>query len=1264
MKRYPLSVIPTLFLLLMLNISNQSFAQTFIGVSSTPVDNGTQIGPDATIIPPAGMQNGDLVVVYGHYYSLASTTLSISFAAGQVWNVGGTQFGNNQSYFIAWCRFTGTWSGDPVVSVPAGNTNALTATMYVYRPTTSTGTWAIDQVQVNSNSNANPHTITGVTNAGTNTVTMAFWTNTLTANTWAATASAGWSQAGLANQYRNLGTGLQGHSAAYRIAGAGATGNVAKSQNIATTNTRKAIISWRQISNDLCANAIPLSSGTACVNTAGNMFGSTVTPTTINSIDCATGVTYDVWYRFVAQTTNPTISLSSVAFPNPNIQILSNNCGGTFNSFFCGTTSVTTNHLTPGTTYFIRVYSTGAAPGSLAAGAFNICITDPVTPPPPNDECANAPNLMVAPTCTAVTGDIAGATPSSPALGILCSGPLAYDVWYKFTAVNNTATVSLAGIGTNFLNPGIEVFSGSCGSLTSIACTSGTSVTMAGTLTTGVTYYVRVYSRTAPPPNGNARFNICVTSSLLPIVRFGNSYVNISKQTTGGVVQPGDTLEIRMMLNHTQVATLTNARFVDNVPTNTSMLTGVSDRIRIITNEGLPYKQYTLGAADDPATYLALPPAGEYNVRVNLGFGASLPGTPVDNSAAEFTSATGTMVRTDYPRTGGPALLFAIAYRVIVTGAVGDIITLNPAQFIYRNGGSDVTLTGTSYQILISDPLALCSNSNGINNAVESGGTFGSGTTLNRPNDLTTPIPGYNFINNVTAYNAVGDGRYAIVKNISPRSGTNRNANRVTNNTPLPYDDPLNRNNRMFNGHWYADGDHSGTTDAIGNVPPAATTNSGYMLMVNADYVPSDVYKQTLTNLCPSTYYEFSAWVRNICPTCGVDSIGAQFTGTPTAPTNGYPGVYPNLTFGVDGVDYYNTGQVDTTGWIKRGFVFLTGPSQTSATLAIRNNSQGGGGNDFVIDDIGVATCLPGLTMRPNNTPTYCRNASVDLSVAVSTFYNNYILYQWERSTDGGATWGPAPEMPGVQTFTYTPSAPNYLDTVAVPTFLATAAIDGYMYRIRTATSLANLSVDNCSIYNSTDIITINIHPTCDVLPAQLLKFNAQLNNAKTTLLWTAKEDAITGYEVERSTDGVNFSFVGYVDAKGIAGVDASYSLTDPVAITGKTYYRLKLLNTSGNHTYSNTITVTLLQNQRMDISNLVNPFRERISFQLNAVKNEEVKLQLLDAVGHPVYSSKLKVLKGSNAVAFEVPQHLAKGTYVLRIVSAADVINKIIQKQ
>jgi hypothetical protein len=371
------------------------------------------------------------------------------------------------------------------------------------------------------------------------------------------------------------------------------------------------------------------------------MYGATLTAVTING-DCAGTVLNDVWYKFLAQTTNPTITLSSlgVEFTNPGIELIASSngtCGGTLTAIACGTTSIASNFLTPNTTYFIRVYSTSGTFTSFNGGKFDICVVDPVSPPPSNDNCAGAVNLSVANACGTVNnpGNMAGATPSGPALGGSCAGPLVYDVWYRFKAVATSTSVTLGSLGPNFLTPGIEVFSGNCAGLTSIAC--GASPLGVSGLVTGNTYYIRVYSTTAPPPNGNARFNICLTSASLPVVRSGNSYVNVTRKTAGGVIQNGDTLEVRMTINHTS-GTMTNLRFVDNLPKHTTMALGANDFIRIITNEGLTYKQYTRAADTDPATYKASPAAGEYNVRVNVGFASgATPNAPtVQTNAARL----------------------------------------------------------------------------------------------------------------------------------------------------------------------------------------------------------------------------------------------------------------------------------------------------------------------------------------------------------------------------------------------------------------------------------------------------------------------------------------------------------------------------------------------------------------------------------------------------------------------------------------------------
>jgi hypothetical protein len=1018
--------------------------------------------------------------------------------------------------------------------------------------------------------------------------------------------------------------------------------------------------------NDLCTNASTLVSSTSCVNTAGTVYGATLSPVTITA-DCAGSVVYDLWYKFVAQTPNPTINLSSIgsAFTNPGMELLSGSCGSQ-TAIYCGTTSIAANYLTPGTTYYIRVYSTsGTAPTSGTNAGFNICVVDPVSAPPFNDDCANAINIPIWNTCNNVNGNIAGATLSSGvSLSLPCTGTVAYDIWYKFTAVNTTATVSLSGLGANFTSAGLQVFSGTCGSLSPIGCSNTTSISVAG-LTTGNVYYVRVFSTAAgPAPNGNARFNICATTTNAP-VRFANSYVNISKKTTGGVVQPGDTLEIRFTISHTS-GTMTNLRYVDNLPTKTSMLTGPTDRIKIITNEGLTYKQYTLAAGDDAATYKASPGPGEYNIRLNVGFASgATPGAPTNNTTTA-TSANGSMSASDKPK-GGGGLLFAIAYRVVVTGSVGDTVSLFPGQFIYNNGTGDVPLTATPFNILISNPLSLCANSTGLNNAVENGGTFGSGSTLNRSTDLTTPIAGYTFIPDVSPFNVVGDGRYAIVKNMSPQSGTQRLARRAPNCNVAPVlmsSDPYSCANRMFNGYWYVDGDHTGTNNAIGNVPPADPTPSGYMLEVNADYVASEVYRQTLTNLCPNTYYEFSAWVRNICTNCGIDSTGAQFAGTVTAPTNGYPGVLPNLSFALDNLDYYNTGELDTIGWQKKGFVFKTGASQTTATFSIRNNAQGGGGNDWALDDIAIATCLPTMSYSPTINPIACQGNPLDIRDTVTSFFNNYTNFKWQHSTDGGNTWT---DMTGAvdTTLTQIGSTYQFITKYTIPPGLTTPANNNDLYRVIVATSGSNLSNNACLYTDASTIITLSVINCGPPLSVDLLSFSGKLNvNKNAELLWvTSKENEPVSYSIEKSLNGTSFNSIAMITGHGSNNETNYYQFMDPSIVTGQVWYRIAIVNKDGNKKYSRVILLEDKTNE-FGFTNVVNPFRNEIDFELSVPQNARIQATLINLSGNVVKRFDYNVYEGSNNLTIPDTGNLPAGMYILQVSDADQVIRKKLIKK
>src|SRR5580693_5657950 len=111
-------------------------------------------------------------------------------------------------------------------------------------------------------------------------------------------------------------------------------------------------------------------------------------------------------------------------------------------------------------------------------------------------------------------------------------------------------------------------------------------------------------------------------------LKWGNSYVNLSKRTVGGPVQPGDTLEIRtnFYVNGSYHGTgmMYDVRYLDNVPTNTTILP--NDSLRLVTNEGLTFRHYTYATGDDAGSYVAVPPLpGDYQIRINIG---ATPATP------------------------------------------------------------------------------------------------------------------------------------------------------------------------------------------------------------------------------------------------------------------------------------------------------------------------------------------------------------------------------------------------------------------------------------------------------------------------------------------------------------------------------------------------------------------------------------------------------------------------------------------------------------
>lgn len=182
------------------------------------------------------------------------------------------------------------------------------------------------------------------------------------------------------------------------------------------------------------------------------------------------------------------------------------------------------------TTYFWKI-----VPRNLA-GVATGCATQSFTTiptPPANDDCASAVSLSL--NGSSLTGQSSANATQSIAP---CAAAQANDVWYKFTANGNRAQVTVVGAGG--LNAVVQAFSGSCGSLSSIAgsCTNatssnGTEYMIVTGLTAGQEYFVRVYNANAGASVGTS-FSIKVENI---ITWSGSAWVGGTPDATTGTTR-------------------------------------------------------------------------------------------------------------------------------------------------------------------------------------------------------------------------------------------------------------------------------------------------------------------------------------------------------------------------------------------------------------------------------------------------------------------------------------------------------------------------------------------------------------------------------------------------------------------------------------------------------------------------------------------------------------------------------------------------------
>jgi hypothetical protein len=174
-------------------------------------------------------------------------------------------------------------------------------------------------------------------------------------------------------------------------------------------------------------------------------------------------------------------------------------------------------------------------------------------------------------------------------------------------------------------------------------------------------------------------------------------------------------------------------------------------------------------------------------------------------------------------------------------------------------------------------------------------------------------------------------------------------------------------------------------------------------------------------------------------------------------------------------------------------------------------------------------------------------------------------------------------------------------------------------------------------------------------LPVKLISFQGNLNNRKVTLNWTtATNEAAERFEIERSSDGINFSTKGLVFASGKQG-NESYMFNETLNDVSKIYYRLKMYDKSQKIDYSKVLVFQTKTNTTNEIKILNNLVTDKLTFGFQSDNNQPIEVKIFDMAGRIQLNQKLSAYQGSNLVSLPLTSAFATGIYVLDLSNGAE---------
>ncbi|MER3498131.1 MAG: hypothetical protein C4308_05570 [Chitinophagaceae bacterium] len=373
-----------------------------------------------------------------------------------------------------------------------------------------------------------------------------------------------------------------------------------------------------------------------------------------------------------------------------------------------------------------------------------------------------------------------------------------------------------------------------------------------------------------------------------------------------------------------------------------------------------------------------------------------------------------------------------------------------------------------------------------------------------------------------------------------------------------------------------------------------------------------------------------------------------QATATGTYYSSGPPGTNWNVA---------NAAVVTITGLNARPVTAVT-VSPYTANRVFLGTDQGrvirvDGANTIASGSAG--TNITGSSFPATSTISSINFGTTENNIIVS--FSNYGINNVWVSTDGGTNWtaidGNLPNLP-VRWAIFNPGNNTQAILATEAGIYETTLINGGSTSWTHNSTFPYVRTDMLQ-YRSSDRTLIaathgrglwsTIIPT--VLPVSLLNFSGILKGDAIKISWsTASEQNTNYFDLQKSSDGINFSSLTHVPTAGNSSTKKNYEYTDN-QVNEYNYYRLKIVDNDGMFVYSKVI---LLKQPaaRQQVWVTGNPFHSSIRIKLSKLPQEKITCELVSMTGTKMLSQQLNA---ATEIVLDISKlNLPAGPYVLKV--------------